>query len=929
MKKITKIIAACCALVLLLGMCVTSLTGCDRSGNNNVSNTDASDTSSDVSAVIVDGKTDYTVSVKSLGGIALSGITIFIYADEALEDLAGYGITDENGIAIINLKVASGYRVVLSDPPEGYVTEASYGFTGTSSNIVLTSRVIEDTDLSDVTYTLGSVMHDFTVTDPEGNSYTLSELLKEKDMVMLNFWYTTCSYCVAEFPYMDEAYNNYKEDIEIIAMNHYTADSEDEVSEFKATYGLTFPMVKENLGMQNAFNLQGYPTSVFIDRYGVICLIEVGGVTSATPFNTAFELFTADDYTQAFYENLASITPVQKPNVEMPPVEDIANVMSSGNSNITYAPETDEVEAELTWPFIIGKKEGADCIYPSNAGVNNSYATIYVNVTLKKGEAIGFDYYASSESGMDVLYVLVDRQDIYQISGESEKWNSCYPFVALEDGEYEVALCYLKDSSDSAGDDTVYVKNMRIINEKDIDTATYIPRFCANNLKDDGFGYENYVDVFYNEKDGYYHVGSENGPLLLANLMGSSRFSNDSINILGYNGLILLDGVDVYEQLLPYCTMATNSEIYGFCTVDEELKQLLIKTTKAIGLEQSENEWLQICSYYDVYGTDGEQLADPVRGLSARSAFEAKLGKDNVVTYNRVIMPRGLWYKFVPSKSGAYRITSFSDQPVNAWIFLEDATEYFVYEHSERLYSDLNNCSMVVYMEAGKEYFIDIAYYDVYAVGSFTFEVKYEGASIELFKLASPGYFTFYEGDTNATLSGGIDIALGKDGYYHEKLPDGSLGSILYVDFIGQNNIFSTTLLQMANNTQSFNFELTENDQWLLDYIEENGDDFMEDLKEYWGESFEENMELFDVEDVAEGDYNGDGEDMTAVAKKYAAMAYGPSSAHPELEGCVPVNEELGEILQQLMDKFTFKNVEHSWGKLCFYYDYIGPDQNK
>jgi len=270
MKKITKIIAACCALVLLLGMCVTSLTGCDRSGNNNVSNTDASDSSSDVSAVIVDGKTDYTVSVKSLGGVALSGITIFIYADEALEDLAGYGITDENGIAIINLKVASGYRVVLSDPPEGYVTEASYGFTGTSSNIVLTSRVIEDTDLSDVTYTLGSVMHDFTVTDPEGNSYTLSELLKEKDMVMLNFWYTTCSYCVAEFPYMDEAYNNYKEDIEIIAMNHYTADSEDEVSEFKATYGLTFPMVKENLGMQNAFNLQGYPTSVFIDRYGVI-----------------------------------------------------------------------------------------------------------------------------------------------------------------------------------------------------------------------------------------------------------------------------------------------------------------------------------------------------------------------------------------------------------------------------------------------------------------------------------------------------------------------------------------------------------------------------------------------------------------------------------------------------------------------------------
>ena len=924
MKNTTKITAVCCVLMLLFGMCAASLTGCK---GNSGENSNVSDTSAEIS-VSPDGKADYTVSVKSAGGLALSGITLFIYSDDSLENLEGYGITDENGLAVINLKAANGYRVVLSDPPEGYITEASYGFTGTSANIVLTSKVIEDTDISNVTYTLGSVMHDFTVTDPDGTSYTLSQLLEEKDMVMLNFWYTTCSYCVAEFPYLEQAYSQYKDDIEIIAMNHYAADTEDEVKEFKSAYELSFPMVKESLGMQNAFNLQGYPTSVFIDRYGVVCLIEVGGVTSATPFLTAFELFTADDYTQAFYEGLSAITPVQKPNVEMPSAEEISNILSAGNSNISYHGESDPEDAEVTWPFVIGNKNGVDCIQPSNAGVDTSFATIYVDVTLKKGEAIGFDYYASCESAADIMYVLVDRQDIYQISGESTQWNSCYPFVALEDGVYELALCFLKDSADAVGDDTVYVKNMRIISESEIDVASYIPRYCANNLKEDGFGYEDYVDIVYNEKDGYYHVGSANGPLLLANLMGSSRFSNDSINDLGYNGHIVLDGENIYESLLKYCTMASNSEIYGFCTVNEELKQLLMKTTQAIGIEQTEEEWLQICSYYDVYGTNGVQLSDPIRGLSAESAFEAKLGKDNSVTYNRVIMPRGLWYKFVPSKSGAYRITSYSDQLVDGWIFLADGTEYFVYEHEERLYSDENNCSMVVYMEAGKEYYIDIAYYDLYAVGTFTFEIKYEAASMQLFKLASPGYFTFYEDDTNATVSGGIDIALGNDGYYHEKLPDGSLGSILYVDFIGLNNIFSTSLKQMLN-TQSFNFELSEDDQWVLEFIAAYGDDYLAELEVYWGDNFEEYMELFDVEDVAEGDYNGDGEDMTDIAKKYAAQAYGSSSAHPELEGCVPVNEELGDILQQLMDKFTFKNVKYSWAKLCFYYDYIGPDANK
>ncbi|MBQ2324731.1 MAG: redoxin domain-containing protein, partial [Clostridia bacterium] len=195
MKKITKIVAFICFFAMLLSACALSFTGCI--GRNDVSDTSES---GDTSAVIVDGKTDYTVSIKSIGGLSIPQITIFIYADEALEDLVGYGITDENGIAVINLPVANGYRIVLSDPPEGYIAEASYGFTGTSAAIVLNTQIIDDPDLSGVTYGLGSVMHDFTVTDSEGNSYTLSEILKEKDMVMLNFWYTTCSYCVAEFP---------------------------------------------------------------------------------------------------------------------------------------------------------------------------------------------------------------------------------------------------------------------------------------------------------------------------------------------------------------------------------------------------------------------------------------------------------------------------------------------------------------------------------------------------------------------------------------------------------------------------------------------------------------------------------------------------------------------------------------------------------
>ena len=34
--------------------------------------------------------------------------------------------------------------------------------------------------------------------------------------------------------------------------------------------------------------------------------------------------------------------------------------------------------------------------------------------------------------------------------------------------------------------------------------------------------------------------------------------------------------------------------------------------------------------------------------------------------------------------------------------------------------------------------------------------------------------------------------------------------------------------------------------------------------------------------------------------------------------------DERVDILQKLMDKYTFAGVDQSWLKLCYYYDYLG-----
>lgn len=960
--KQNKTIRTLISLLLIVSMLFTVLCACtdtadgtgDQNGGETPNDQNTPPAGDDQNPGSVASKVTYKIKVLSAGGLALEGAIVRIYSDNTLEDLVDFAETDANGVASLKLPKKNSYAAYLTGIPEGYELADSYAITSTETTITLTSSVIKNESLSGVSYKLGSVMHDFSVVARDGQTYRLSEILKEKKAVMLNFWFTTCSPCQAEFPYMSQAYEKYKDDIEILAMNH--TNTEDDIDFFEMMYGLDplpFPKVKDYTQMRNAFGIANYPTSIIIDRYGVICLIEVGGLPSAEPFEKAFEHFSSDSYTQQLFNNISELTPVEKPTDKMPSSDEVAGVLNGGDIEVTYRPESGAA-AEDTWPFVIGEKDGVPCIKNSNAGKSSTFAMMYADIVLKAGEAVAFDYFSSTELGADILVIIVDGQDIYQISGVGDAWDTCYPYVATEDGTYEVAFAYIKDSTANEGDDTVYIKNLRVVSKEDIDSPTYIPRDAATNPDEFGFSYQDYITPVFNEKDGYYHVGSKDGPLLLADLMGTTKLhtalgENTSIYIIATTDSgIVLNGKNYYSDLIDYFSYAGNSEMNGFCTVNAELKELLEVVAEAVGLEQNNpNEWLQMCVYYDAYGTNGAQLADPIRGLATFSAFEAKEGKDNSVTYNRVIMPRGLLYKFVPTRSGAYRITSDSDYEVNGWIFTaeglkrEDRTPLYTFEGGERMYSDANNCSMVIYMEAGKEYFIDIAYYDVYQTGTFTFEIKRLGASYDLFTVASPGFFTYHEttgtGAVNEIIAGGIEIALGSDGYYHEKKANGQLGSVLYADFVGITSIFTNHSLTEMINMDAFNFSLTEGDQYILNYIaqfykelgiaagsdpKDHRDQIIEKFQALWGEAYSEYAEIYSIDDVINSVYHGEGTDMSDIARKYANQI--DKSSATERNGCVKVNEELANLLQTLMDKYTFEGVDASWRKLCYYYQHLG-----
>ena len=884
---------------------------------------------------------NYTVSVKTVGGRPIPNLTLFIYADD---DLVSYTQTDENGIATVKLDKADNYTVELpASSLAGYNVEERYALNESSIDIVLTSSVIPDSNLTGVTYKVGDIMRDFTVTLTDGSTFTLSEVLKEKKGVLINFWFSTCSPCISEFPYMNSAYEKFKDNIEVIALNNYPTDNEMSVKSFKDSMGLTFPVARDYSRLGQALGVNAYPTSIFVDRYGVICLIEAGAITSEKPFTAAFRHFSAEDYEQKLFTSLEELVPAETPNIEMPSSADISAAVNGSGFTAEYFPETDSADSDLSWPFLIGEKDGKKCIYPANSEIDSSFATLHANVELKKGEAIAVDWFSDTELAVDILYILVNGKDIYKISGVSEAWSTCYPFVAVEDGTYKISFVYLKDDTTNTGTDRVYLSNIRKVTVDKIDTATYIPRQAATNKNPNGLGYQNYITPVFNETDGYYHVGSANGPLILVDLMGSTQLSEQSLNDLGYNGSLVYNGEDLYVKLVNYCNYAINGTMYGFSPVTEELKGILEKAAELVGYEiDNPLQWLQACVYYDAYGTE-EQLSDPVKGVAFFAAYDTVLSTDteekiNTVTYDgRVIMPRGLKYKFVPEKSGVYIIRSNSENEVNGWIFNDAYEIIHTAEVVDRPYTgvaiDTTNVTMVHYLEAGKTYYIDIAYYDIYAVGTFTFTVKYIAESYDHFKVASPGYFTFEEsigGGMNETLAGGIDIKLGDDGYYHELRADGTLGSIVYADFKFPTSVMSHSILEMIE-LGGFNFSLNEYDHVVLAKLKELGGDIdacREYYRQVWGDEYEYWAEEYKLEDVLAGVYHGEGEDLTEAVKGYIEKMIPASEDAPELEGCVAVDEGLASILQALMDKYSFKNVSHSWTKLCYYYDTLNSMYN-
>ncbi len=246
----------------------------------------------------------YLIEVHTEGGLPLQNVGVKIYSDENKTKLLSVGKTDKGGCANFDIQPSDGMIAVLDGVEEGYALEDFYK-ADSHKNMIVLKISLPQPDLNR-RLTLGSVTGDFTFTDANGNTHRVSDILKEKKALVLNFWFLNCGPCRMEFPYMQQAYEDFKDDIEIIAVNPVDG-TDSSIRQFADELKLTFPMAVGEIEWQNALNLQGYPTTVVIDRYGTVCMMHTGSITDKETFVSMFEFFTEDNYKTSILRNLKDL----------------------------------------------------------------------------------------------------------------------------------------------------------------------------------------------------------------------------------------------------------------------------------------------------------------------------------------------------------------------------------------------------------------------------------------------------------------------------------------------------------------------------------------------------------------------------------------------------------------------------------------------
>ena len=308
--------------------------------------------------------------------------------------------------------------------------------------------------VSDGFYHVGDKIDDFTITTYDGKEVSLYQLLEEKDMVLLNLWAIYCGPCGSEFPAMQEAYAQYQDKVGIIALSTDPTDSDENLAEYAQEKGMTFHVTRDTVDLANRVHSSGIPTSIVVDRFGIICAIASGAEPEVSVFTNLFDIFTAEDYTESIF--MPSLS-AKLPEAEPADPAQLNEALNSEGGNLVFTNSA----SRFYWPMVVAEKDGRTVVSASNVNTTKSAAVVETQVEAKAGDVLVMEYKLSSYMNMSVLRMTVDKQDV-KVNSLSRDWaTTAYQFE--ESGSHHITVSFETSILENDGTQGLWIDSIRLV----------------------------------------------------------------------------------------------------------------------------------------------------------------------------------------------------------------------------------------------------------------------------------------------------------------------------------------------------------------------------------------------------------------------------------------------------------------------------------
>lgn len=127
---------------------------------------------------------------------------------------------------------------------------------------------------------VGQPAPDFTLTTPDGR--TLSPKDYAGRVVLVNFWATWCSSCIAEMPDYEQVYQDLRPNFVVLGVN--LQEGAGHVQQFATGLNVSFPVLLDEDGdvTRHRYRVTGMPGSFIIDQDGMIFYRHTGPMSAET-----------------------------------------------------------------------------------------------------------------------------------------------------------------------------------------------------------------------------------------------------------------------------------------------------------------------------------------------------------------------------------------------------------------------------------------------------------------------------------------------------------------------------------------------------------------------------------------------------------------------------------------------------------------------